>query len=157
MRNVSHGKSPRSTSMAKAGKSTRTTSHFWFAKWRIGEIDKLMEELKAQNGGSFGAAPIPQLPAPNPPLGIELSSDSPNAEETAATQNNAQRGGGSAGRRAITKQPRAWPRLLLAWRRRAIGANPRTWRPSARPWTTTKSPDRKPGVTYPGTTKKTLS
>jgi len=52
-------------------------------KGRIFQIDKLIEELKAQNGGSFGKAPMPKLPEPNRVLGIESSGDGPNAEETA--------------------------------------------------------------------------
>jgi hypothetical protein len=60
--------------------------YFAFAakrKWRIFQIDKLIEELNAQNGGSFGKTPMPKLPEPNRVLEIESSSDSPNAEETA--------------------------------------------------------------------------
>jgi hypothetical protein len=52
-------------------------------RMRIFEIDNLIGELKAANGGSFGKAPMPQLPAPNRALGIESSGDSPNAEGTA--------------------------------------------------------------------------
>jgi hypothetical protein len=69
-------------------------------KLRIFEIDNLIEELKAANGGSFGKAPMPKLPELNPVLGIESSGDSPNAEETAPTQRNAQREGRKRGPKA---------------------------------------------------------